>query len=265
MADYLIGDVQGCYDSLQLLLKKINFSLDKDQLFFLGDVINRGDNSLDTLRFIRAHSNNVSMVLGNHDFHLLACAFANINPNKKDTFTDILAAKDASSLLEFLIQQPLFINHNNALLVHAGIPPNWDLTMLTTQTQQVHQHLQSENLGNFLNQMYHNQPYAWHEASNEIEQCRYTINALMRMRFCQADGTLEFEHKLDAEHSPDGFKAWFEHKDRALKNTDIFFGHWSTLKNIHHPHIYPMDHGCVWGGQLSAIRLVDKQVFSVSC
>jgi bis(5'-nucleosyl)-tetraphosphatase (symmetrical) len=265
MADYLIGDIQGCYDSLQDLLKKINFSLDKDKLFFLGDVVNRGDKSLATLRFIQQNTSNISMVLGNHDFHLLACIFGDIKPTKKDTFIDIINAPDATELAEFLLQQPLLIKHKNALMVHAGIPPNWDLTTLTIQAEQAQTQLKSNNVGSFLTNMYSNYPYTWDTNLNKMDKCRYTINALMRMRFCKADGTLEFKHNMGINQTPKGYKAWFEHKDRALKNSDIFFGHWSTLQNINQAHIYPMDNGCVWGGSLSAIRLADKQVFSVSC
>ncbi|MDG2396006.1 symmetrical bis(5'-nucleosyl)-tetraphosphatase [Candidatus Thioglobus sp.] len=265
MADYLIGDVQGCYDSLQSLLKKINFSLDKDQLFFLGDVINRGDKSLETLAFIKAHTDNTSMVLGNHDFHLLACAFGTITPNKKDTFTDILQANNSTELLEFLLQQPLIIKHKEVFMVHAGIPPNWNDSIAVSQAKQVEQYLQSQDVGHFLTQMYDNNPRTWHKDLDKLEQCRYTVNALMRMRFCQADGKLEFKHKMNFDSAPRGYQAWFDHKERLLKNTDIFFGHWSTLKHVDRAHIYPMDHGCVWGGALSAIRLSDKKVFSVSC
>ncbi|WP_428087085.1 symmetrical bis(5'-nucleosyl)-tetraphosphatase [Candidatus Thioglobus sp.] len=265
MADYLIGDVQGCYDALQSLLKKIKFSLDKDQLFFLGDVINRGNKSLETLRFIKHNTDNASMVLGNHDFHLLACVFTKINPHKKDTFVDIINAKESAKLLEFIASQPLLIKHKEVLMVHAGIPPNWDSSRAQAQAEQVQKHLQGEDLSGFLAQMYNNKPDTWDQNLSELAQCQYTINALMRMRFCQSDGRLEFEHKMNADQAPDGFKAWFEHDKRLLKNTDIFFGHWSTLENINQAHIYPMDHGCVWGGALSAIRLSDKQIFSVNC
>jgi bis(5'-nucleosyl)-tetraphosphatase (symmetrical) len=265
MADYAIGDVQGCFASLQKLLQKINFSLDKDRLFLLGDVVNRGDNSLATLAFIKAHSDNISMVLGNHDFHLLACALGDIKPNKKDTFKDILNAKNAGELLDFLAHQPLLIEHKNALMVHAGIVPNWDKNQVKSRAKMVEKHLKSEHLGQFLTQMYGDEPAVFHHDLDELSQCRYTINALMRMRFCQADGRLEFSHKMNIEQAPDGFKAWFEHKNRALKNTDIFFGHWSTLESVRQAHIFPMDTGCVWGGFLSAIRLSDKQIFSISC
>ncbi len=265
MADYLIGDVQGCYDSLQRLLKKINFSLDKDRIFFLGDVVNRGNKSLETLAFIKAHSDNISMVLGNHDFHLLACAFGKVKANNKDTFMDILGAKNAKKLLEFLAQQPLVINEKNALMVHAGVPPNWDKKTVLERSSLVQKHLQSENLGDFLTKMYHNQPDAWRTNLSELEQCRYTINALMRMRFCKANGQLEFTHKLNYDQAPSGYKAWFMHENRLLKDTDIFFGHWSTLANVKQEHIFPMDHGCIWGGRLSAIRQSDQKIFSIDC
>ncbi len=265
MADYLIGDVQGCYDNLQSLLKKINFSLDKDRLFFLGDVVNRGNKSLETLSFIKAHTDNASMVLGNHDFHLLACVLGNIKPNRKDTFTDIINAKKSTELLEFLAHQPLLIKHQDVLMVHAGIPPNWDMSTVEDQSRQVQKHLQGEGLGNFLTQMYDNNPHTWHQDLDELSQCRYTVNALMRMRFCQSNGHLEFDHKMNFDQAPYGYKAWFEHDKRLLKNTDIFFGHWSTLECVNQAHIYPMDHGCIWGGALSSIRLSDKQIFSVNC
>ncbi|MCH9646532.1 MAG: symmetrical bis(5'-nucleosyl)-tetraphosphatase [Proteobacteria bacterium] len=265
MSDYLIGDVQGCYDALQRLLKSINFSLDKDRIFFLGDVVNRGKKSLEVLTFIKAHPDNISMVLGNHDFHLLACAFGQIKPKKKDTFNDIVHSKNATKLLEFLLQQPLIIDHNSALMVHAGIPPNWDKNTALKQSRLVQKHLKSENLGDFLTKMYHNQPDTWQADLSEMEQCRYTINALMRMRFCKANGQLEFAHKLNFNQAPNGYKAWFMHEKRLLKDTDIFFGHWSALNNVQQKHIFPMDHGCVWGGRLSAIRQSDLQIFSVDC
>ncbi|MCS5589083.1 MAG: symmetrical bis(5'-nucleosyl)-tetraphosphatase [Candidatus Thioglobus sp.] len=265
MSDYLIGDVQGCFDSLQVLLKKIKFSTDKDQLFFLGDVVNRGDKSLATLRFIKDLGDNAKMVLGNHDFHLLACSLSSLKPNIKDTFTDILYAEDHHQLVDFLLQQPLVIKHKKALLVHAGIPPNWDENTVLKHSSIVEQHLQSDNVGAFIDSMYDNHPYTWSDGLNKMDACRYTINACMRMRVCKADGTLEFSHKMNYDTAPDDFKAWFLHDNRALKDIDIFFGHWSTLSNVEQTHIYPMDHGCAWGGKLSAIRLEDKQIFSVGC
>jgi len=265
VADYLIGDVQGCFDSLQALLKKIKFSTDKDRLFFLGDVVNRGDKSLATLRFIKDLNENAKMVLGNHDFHLLACVLSGLKPSNKDTFTDIIEAKDHHLLIDFLLQQPLVIKHQGALLVHAGIPPNWDENTALKQSAVVEQHLQNEDVGTFIHNMYDNHPYTWSDDLNIMDACRYTINACMRMRVCKADGTLEFGHKMNHDTAPKGFKAWFLHDNRALKDTDIFFGHWSILSNVNQAHIYPMDQGCAWGGRLSVIGLKDKQIVSVGC
>ncbi|CAB5495924.1 Bis(5'-nucleosyl)-tetraphosphatase, symmetrical (EC [Bathymodiolus thermophilus thioautotrophic gill symbiont] len=265
MSDYLIGDIQGCYDTLQILLKKSHFSLDKDRLFFLGDVVNRGNKSLETLRFIKNLGDNSKMLLGNHDFHLLACALGSKIPSNKDTFSDILNAKDTQDLINFLQKQPLVIEHQGALLVHAGVPPIWDKTTLLTQAATVEKHLKSHQAGDFINTMYGDHPHTWSEDLNAMDKCRYTINACMRMRFCKADGTLEFQGKMNHDTAPKGFKAWFLQDNRTLKNTDIFFGHWSTLSNIGQPHIYPMDKGCAWGGALNMIRFKDKRIFSIDC
>ena len=265
MAEYLIGDVQGCFDALQALLKKAKFSLDKDRLFFLGDVVNRGNKSLETLTFIKNLDANAKMVLGNHDFHLLACALSEKKLKPKDTFFDILQSKYRADLIDFLLTQPLVIKHKESFLVHAGIPPNWDQTRVLTQAKTVQQHLQSEHASTFINSMYENHPYTFTDALNETDQCRYTINACMRMRFCQADGTLEFNHKMNYDAAPKGYKAWFLHNNRLLQNNDIFFGHWSTLTGVNQAHIYPMDKGCVWGGLLSMIRFEDRQIISNQC
>ncbi|BAS67888.1 MAG: symmetrical bis(5'-nucleosyl)-tetraphosphatase [Gammaproteobacteria bacterium] len=265
MSSYLIGDIQGCFDDLQALLKKANFSTDKDQLFFLGDVVNRGTKSLETLRFIKDLSDNAKMLLGNHDFHLLACTLGGKTPSNKDTFSDILEAKDSLELIDFLRQQPLVIEHQDALLVHAGVPPIWDKPTLLTHTTKVEAHLQGNQAGAFIDDMYGNKPSIWTADLNTMDNCRYTINACMRMRFCTADGELEFKGKMGSETAPKGFKAWFLHENRVLKNTDIFFGHWSTLTGVTQPHIYPMDKGCAWGGRLNMIRFEDRKIFSVTC
>jgi len=261
--DYAIGDVQGCFDTLQKLLKKIHFNAECDRLFFLGDVVNRGNKSLETLRFIKSLKDNAQMVLGNHDFHLLVCALTPHQPNRKDTFHDILNAPDKNSLLDYLLTRPLLIEHNNALLVHAGIPPQWSKASALQQNKLVESHLQSGAIEKFLGVMYGNEPAKESDCLNEEEVCRYAINAMMRMRFCKEDGELEFEHKMDADEAPSGFKAWFMHENRALKNTDVLFGHWSTLNNISVERIHPLDHGCVWGEKLSALNLETHQLTSV--
>ncbi len=260
--DYIIGDVQGCYDTLQQLLKKIDFNEDRDQLFFLGDVVNRGNKSLKTLRFIYSLKENANMVLGNHDFHLLVCALTSKKPNLKDTFSDILNAPDKHTLLDYLLSRPLILEHQDALLVHAGIPPQWSISDAVQNAELVHQQLQTNNPEKFLSKMYDNEPSSYSDKLSNEEKCRYTINALMRMRFCKSNGELEFNHKLNIDQTPVGFKAWFLHTNRILKDKDIFFGHWSTLKGFNIRHVYPMDHGCVWGEKLSAFRLADRTLIS---
>ena len=259
--DYIIGDVQGCYDTLQKLLKKINFNEDKDRLFFLGDVVNRGNKSLETLRFIYSLRENANVVLGNHDFHLLVCSLTSQKPNFKDTFSDIINAPDRHTLLDYLLTRPLILEHQGAILVHAGIPPQWNISDTFQSVELVQQQLQN-NPKQFLSKMYGNEPSSYSNKLNNEEKCRYTINALLRMRFCKKNGELEFNHKLNIDKAPEGFKAWFLHTNRKLKNKDIFFGHWSTLKDFKMKHIYPMDHGCIWGDKLSAFCTEDRTLIS---
>jgi len=261
--DYAIGDVQGCFGTLQKLLKEINFTIERDRLFFLGDVVNRGNKSLETLRFIKSLKDNAQMVLGNHDFHLLVCALTPHHPNRKDTFHDILDAPDKNSLLDYLLTRPLLIEYDNALLVHAGIPPQWNKTKALKQNKLVESRLQGDDVKQFLGIMYGNEPAKESDCLSNDEVCRYAINAMMRMRFCKADGELEFEHKMNADQPPRDFKAWFAHENRALEHTDVLFGHWSTLNNISVDRIYPLDHGCVWGEKLSALNLETHQLTSV--
>ena len=260
--DYVIGDVQGCYDTLQKLLVKINFSEDRDRLFFLGDVVNRGKKSLETLRYITSHKDNANMVLGNHDFHLLMCAFTSRKPNPKDTFLDIIEAPDKNALIDYLLSRPLIIECQGFLLVHAGIPPQWGKNESFVHAELVQRQLQGDSVELFLPKMYSNEPTNWSKNLDIEQKSRYTINALMRMRFCKSNGELEFTHKMNADKAPKGYKAWFLHENRMLKNEEIVFGHWSTLRDISIKNIYPLDRGCFWGDYLSAIRLNDRVQFS---
>ena len=262
--DYAIGDVQGCFKTLVALLKKIKFNPDADRIFFLGDVVNRGSNSLEVLRLIYSNKDSMQMVLGNHDFHLLDCVLTDRQPNKKDTFQDILKAPDKLQLLEYLLERPLAMKHEGALLVHAGAPPQWGISSVLENSILVEENLQSENASSFLSKMYGNNPHTWNENLSNEEKSRYTINALMRMRFCKENGELEFDHKLNTDKNPKGYKAWFLHPKREMSKHKIFFGHWSTLKNVEIKNIYPLDHGCVWGGMLSAYNLTNQQIISQS-
>jgi len=147
-------------------------------------------------------------------------------------------------------------------MVHAGVPPNWSQSDVINNAAIVHSHLRNNNLSEFLSQMYGNSPHEWSETLSIEEKCRYTINALMRMRFCKENGELEFEHKLNVDKNPEGYKAWFLHKNHLMKEQKIFFGHWSSLKNVNTKNIYPLDHGCIWGGQLTAYNLTNNTYIS---
>jgi bis(5'-nucleosyl)-tetraphosphatase (symmetrical) len=260
--DYAIGDVQGCFKSLKALLNTINFNIDRDRLYFLGDVVNRGNNSLETLRFIQSNQGNMDMVLGNHDFHLLVCALTERMPNKNDTFLDILTAPDKTTLLDYLLSRRLVIEYKDALFVHAGIPPQWSKSDVIQNAEIVHKNLESNNASEFLSKMYRNHPNTWSNNLSNEEASRYTINALMRMRFCKENGELEFEHKLNFDQNPKNFAAWFLHSNRLMADEKIFFGHWSSLKNVSTKNIYPLDHGCVWGDRLTAYDLTNQSYIS---
>ena len=259
--DYAIGDVQGCFNSLNALLKKINFKIDRDRLYFLGDVVNRGSNSLETLRFIYSNKENIDMVLGNHDFYLLFCAYTKKKLNKFDTFQDILNASDKDNLLEYLIERPLAIKYKHSLLVHAGVPPQWSKSDVLMNARMVEQGLRLNSPYEFLNKMFGDFPNEWSENLSIEDKSRYTINALMRMRFCDKNGKLEFKHK-EPNQCPKNYKPWFMHSNRVMSNQNIFFGHWSSLKDVNVENIYPLDHGCIWGGNLSAYDFTNQEYIS---
>ena len=255
MAVYAIGDVQGCFDELQSLLELIDFKPDLDQLWFAGDLVNRGPKSLETLRFIR--SLNAVSVLGNHDLHLLACAHIPARRKRKDTLTHILDAPDAAQLLEWLRHQPL-LHHDTTLgytLVHAGLPPQWDLETARACSAEVEQVLRGDSYAEFLNAMYGNKPDVWTPALTGWERLRFITNCLTRLRYCDSNGRLALEEKGPPDSQPDHLKPWFEWNSRKSRDMNILFGHWSTLGAYDAPGIHALDTGCLWGGQLTALRL----------
>jgi bis(5'-nucleosyl)-tetraphosphatase (symmetrical) len=259
--DYAIGDVQGCFNSLNALLKKINFNIDRDRLYFLGDVVNRGSHSLETLRFIFSNKDNVEMVLGNHDFYLLYCSYTNKKINKNDTFQDILNAPDKDILLEYLVNRPIAIEYKDSLLVHAGVPPQWSRSDTLINASIAEQNLRSNSSYEFLLKMFGDFPNEWSDNLSNEDKSRYTINALMRIRFCDEHGKLEFKHK-EPNQCPKNYKAWFLHTNRIMNKEKIFFGHWSSLKDVKTKNIYPLDHGCIWGGSLSAYDFTNQNYIS---
>lgn len=256
MALYMIGDVQGCDEALGRLLKKIDFSASRDTLVLLGDLVNRGPDSLAVLRRMMALEGSAMCLLGNHDLHLLAVAHGVRKPHRNDTLEDILQAPDRANLLDWLRTRPLALHIHGWLMVHAGVLPQWDLTQTLSLAREVENTLRSADWGVFMHNLYGNTPDAWQDSLRGHDRLRMVVNALTRLRFCSAQGVMEFETKDSAAAAPEGFMPWFEVPGRRTLGTPIAFGHWSTLKgSADHHGVLPLDTGCVWGGCLTAARL----------
>jgi bis(5'-nucleosyl)-tetraphosphatase (symmetrical) len=263
MAIFAIGDIQGCYDELRSLLNKINFKSDRDRLWFTGDLVNRGPRSLETLRFIHALAENASIVLGNHDLHLLATAYDHERPGKKDTFDDILKAPDRDPLLEWLRHQPLIHvdNEIGMVMLHAGLHPNWDIQTAISLSREVEKTLQGEQHIEFYKHMYGDKPSTWSDDLAGWLRLRYITNIFTRLRYCDDTGNISLQYKGAPGTQPEGLLPWFEIENRASRNEHIIFGHWSTLilaDNVEYKNVYPLDTGCLWGGALTALRIDTK-------
>ena len=262
MATYLIGDVQGCFDSLQALLAKISFDPQKDRLGFVGDLINRGPKSLETLDFILSLKNPL-IVLGNHDLHFLALYFLGASHfhHISHTLNDVLNSSHCKKYSDFLLTQPFLYCEDTFAMVHAGIPPQWTIDTAKKYSDEISLLLQKNPIAFFSN-IYGNNPVAWNENLTGWNRARYIANAFTRMRFCDANGVLDLENKTDAS-SDILFKPWFSFRESNKDAKPIFFGHWASLEGrSDHPSIVALDTGCAWGGKLTAIRLQDRQLFS---
>jgi bis(5'-nucleosyl)-tetraphosphatase (symmetrical) len=255
MALYLIGDVQGCDEALGRLLHTIDFSPSRDTLVLLGDLVNRGPQSLAVLRRMIALEGSAHCLLGNHDLHLLAVAHGVRKPHRSDTLDEILQAPDRERLLDWLRWRPLALQMQDWLMVHAGVLPQWDAAQTLALAQELEHELRSPDWGVFLHNMYGNVPDQWDEGLRGMDRLRVIVNALTRLRFCSADGVMEFETKDSAASAPEGFMPWFEVPGRRSEGTGIAFGHWSTLGDVGRNDLLALDTGCVWGGCLTAARL----------
>ncbi|MGA1561656.1 MAG: symmetrical bis(5'-nucleosyl)-tetraphosphatase [Gammaproteobacteria bacterium] len=268
MATYAIGDLQGCLEPLQRLLDAVHYDPASDQLWFAGDLVNRGPDSLATLRFVRSLQNRIT-VLGNHDLHLLASAQGDRRYDRAgDTIEEILRAEDAGELLHWVRHQPL-LHHDAELgftLIHAGLPPQWDLTLAQRAAREVESLLRSENYQDFLAVMYGNEPRQWSANLATIERARIIVNCFTRMRYCTQEGVLDLKSKGAPGTQPFGMRPWFDWPQRANHNERILFGHWSTLgANQVSEHVWSLDSGCLWGGQLSAFHLEEQRYIRVDC
>lgn len=267
MATYAIGDVQGCFDELSALLGRLEFDAERDRLWFAGDLVNRGPKSLETLRFVRGLGDRAITVLGNHDLHLLAAAFDVRLAAPKDTFEAVLAAPDRDKLLDWLRHRPL-LHHEDTLgftLIHAGLPPQWDLRQALSCASEVEAVLRGDGYGEFFQEMYGNRPNRWSDGLAGWDRLRFIVNCFTRLRYCMPDGRLMLKEKGRPGTQRSGALPWFSIPGRASRDLRILFGHWSTLGPRPEPGIFPLDTGCLWGGELTALRLEDRQRFRWDC
>lgn len=266
MTTYAIGDVQGCFNALEALLAKIEFDASRDTLWFTGDVINRGPDSLAALRFVRSLGENNKVVLGNHDLHLLAVALGGAKLRDGDTLTEILDAPDRDDLIEWLRHRPLLFHANNYLLVHAGIAPEWTVQQAILLAQEVEAVLRSNKASAFLQHMYGNQPDRWRDDLEGFDRLRCIVNYTTRMRLCTPDGRLDLNYKGAMKDKPAELIPWFDVPNRKNREAKIVFGHWAALGGVADvPNIYPLDTGCVWGNCLTAMRIDDGMRITVGC
>lgn len=268
MAVYAIGDLQGCYEPLQRLLDKLRFDPARDRLWFAGDLVNRGPESLKTLRFVRSLGESAVSVLGNHDLTLLAVAEGFVKPRRKDTFDAILEAPDREALLEWVRFLPV-LHYDPALgwlMVHAGLAPQWDLEKALACAAEVEAALRGPGYREFVAQMFGSEPRVWSDDLEGIERLRFIVNALTRIRFCTGDGALSFDEKGAPGSQPKDLKPWFEVPGRRSADLQIVCGHWAALGYYRAPGICALDSGCVWGNSLTAQRLDGlEDAYSVDC
>ncbi len=265
--NYFVGDVQGCCSALDALLTKIDFSPSRDRIYVLGDLVNRGPQSLETLRRLRGFGDSATCLLGNHDLNLLAVAHGVRKPHKGDTIGEILDAPDREAWLDWLRQRRMAVFEHGWLMVHAGVVPQWDTAQTLRLAGEVESLLRGDALAEFLPQMYGDAPARWHESLAGTERMRFVINALTRTRFVAADGTLDLVTKEGADGAPAGFYPWFDVPGRRTLGTPIAFGHWANLGLIDRADLLALDTGCVWGRQLSAARVDGdrREIIQVDC
>ncbi len=265
MPTYAIGDIQGCQESLLRLLDTVRFDAARDRVWFVGDLVNRGPDSLGVLRFIRSLGDAAVCVLGNHDLHLLALAEGYGRAHKGDTLDAVLAAPDREDLLHWLRHRRLAWQEDGFLLIHAGVLPGWTADDAMARAAEAEAVLQGPGYRDFFARMYGNAPVAWDAALTGVERLRVIVNAFTRLRYCSAAGEMEFHHKGAPGTQPSPWLPWFDVPHRASADTTCVIGHWSTLGLIERPDLIALDTGCLWGGRLTAVRLEDRQTFAVNC
>jgi len=266
MATYAIGDIQGCFSALKRLIQQLQFDPVKDRLWFVGDLVNRGPDSASVLRYIKNLGGSAVTVLGNHDLHLLAVAARCAQIREKDTVQDILAAPDREDLLEWVRHQRIIYREDDFLIVHAGLLPEWSAGDADSYGQEVHAILQSADYRTFLAALYDDKgARQWSSGVTGMDRSVVIAKILTRLRICTADGKMDLSFKRPPEQAPSGYLPWFQVPGRRNTDATIIFGHWAALGLHMRDNVIGLDSGCVWGRQLTAVRLDDRHVFQVSC
>ena len=256
---YAVGDVQGCAPSLKALVKKLP---GKSKMIFLGDLVNRGPDSLGALRYLKSlqEAGRAECILGNHDLHLLAIDAGIRKTKGLDTVEPILNAPDRNELIDWVRKRPMALSNGKILTVHAGVLPQWDLQQTIECAHEVEKALRSKSYKTFLGNMYGNTPTKWKNSLTGDERLRVITNALTRLRFCTPSGTMEFNSAQGLEDGPAGYIPWFQAPNRKTQDTVIYFGHWSTLGLMRNHNVVGLDTGCVWGGKLTAMEISDSNM-----
>lgn len=265
MAIYAVGDIQGCYVELQQLLEKIHFDPAQDKVWLVGDLVNRGPDSLAVLRFVKSLGDSAMTVLGNHDLHLLAVAAGVAELHRSDTLDELLQAPDCDELLTWLRQQRLMYAEGDHVMVHAGLLPQWNVQQAAQLAREVETALRGDNHVEFLAHMYGNTPNVWDDKLTGYKRLRVITNVFTRMRICSAQGEMEFKFKGEVEKIPADYLPWFDVPQRASQDATVIFGHWSALGLRVTRNIIALDTGCLWGGPLTAMRLDNREIIQVQC
>lgn len=264
MAHYAIGDVQGCFDELQLLLFKIGFNYGTDTLWLTGDIVNRGPKSLETIRFVKKHADCMQTILGNHDLNLLAIAYGAGEQKKGDTIDEILKADDRQILLDWLRRQPLLIRQNDYLLVHAGLLAQWNADTALSLAADVESAIGGCDYRTVFNNMYGNKPARYKPDLSGMNRIRLIMNAMTRMRvISKQNNKLDFDFKSSYENIPENLCAWFDAENRQHLDYTVIFGHWSALGLYQNNNVICLDTGALWGGKLTAINLSNQEIIQV--
>ncbi len=265
MATYVIGDLQGCYATLTALLAQLRYRRANDSLWFVGDIVNRGPGSLECLRFVASPAMRTSVVLGNHDLHLLARAEGLVKAGRLDTLDEILSASDAPRLIDWLRRQKLLHVDGRNAMVHAGLLPSWSWQQARALAREVEARLRGPQYRRYLASMYGDEPTTWRPDLSSTARFRFCVNVFTRMRAIAANGAIDLRYKGPVDSMPPELMPWFDVPTVRRADRKIYAGHWSAIGLTKRTHVLSLDTGCVWGNTLTAVRLEDGKIFQEPC